>query len=75
MARVKALLRYDVLEGQPPIKHDHDEARKSARLAARIMLNQGDGTFVETNKIADDLAAIIVRNLRSQGLLKEEESK
>lgn len=74
MARVNVKLAYDVMEGQPPIKHDKNPARRSARLAARIMLNQGDGTYVETNKIADDLAAIIVRNLQSQGLLKEEEA-
>lgn len=38
------------------------------------MLNQNNGTFTETNRIADDLAALIVRNLRSEGLLKEEEA-
>lgn len=66
---IRAALVYHAPERQPPIKHDHDEARRSARLVARIMLNQHDGTFTETNVIADDLAALIVRNLRSEGLL------
>ena len=70
----RVCLTYHAPEEQPPIMHDRDEARRSARLVARVMLNQHDGTFAETNRIADDLAALIVRNLRSEGLLKKEEA-
>lgn len=42
---------------------------RQVRLDLRVLLNQANGTFNTTNAIADDLAVIVVRNLRTQGYL------
>lgn len=76
MARtVRVRLEHQTEGGFPAIRKDADEGRRSARLVARIFLNQGNGTFEETNLIADDLADMIVTTLRREGLLKEEEKQ
>lgn len=75
MPVARAFLEQHIHAELPAIPGDGDEARRSARLVARITLNQGNGTFSETNLIADDLADMIVTTLRREGLLKEEEKQ
>lgn len=44
---------------------------RAIRLDIRALLNQGDGTFMQTNAIADDIALIVLRNLRQEGYINE----
>tara|TARA_R110002051_G_scaffold314950_5_gene392669 strand:- start:1938 stop:2222 length:285 start_codon:yes stop_codon:yes gene_type:complete len=49
---------------QMPLNLETDETLRRARLLARVLLNQGDGTFVETNAVADDFARLLVAEVR-----------
>lgn len=62
----------DVTVELPKIKDDPDRARQLVRLDLRVILNQGDGTFVATNRIADEAAQLIVRTLRQERVVVDE---
>jgi len=70
---VRVELTHQSNRQHPPIRGLDDEAMRSARLVARVFLNQGNGTFERTNIIADDLAEMIILTLRREGILQKEE--
>lgn len=54
-----------------PLKDEPVGPMRQVRLDLRLLLNQNDGTFDTTHQIADDIAGLLVRNLRAAGYLKD----
>lgn len=68
----RARIEYDLNPDRPvDMRNEPAGPLRQARLVLRVLLNQGDGTFSTTNAIADDLAAAVVGNLRTNGCLRE----
>jgi len=57
-----------------PLSTETDETMRRARLLARVLFNQGNGTFSETNAVADDFARLLVAEIRKVDAEQQQES-
>lgn len=48
-----------------PLREQSDELLRRTQLLLRVILKQGDGSHPTTNAIADDIAVMVVREVRS----------